>query len=405
MGFSRKNKDNNNMQANHSAISKLNMDELDMKSHLNDSLELKGISVSEDLIQKTLEAVRQNEAAGDNQDRILVGHQKEDKKISKKLVPWNRYIRIAAGTAAAVFVVAAGLNFYNGIGKKDTNHMDTGTPISNESSASTGSANDTDAKNHSTSDSITYGAKSDDNALKDIQSDVKQDKNSDKDDTLADQKKNTNDSKANAANDIGDTSDDNNKASSADKSDADDKVYTRIQRSDETSDHSEASDKTGNSAEENETGTVEKNSKADADTSADKNIASKKPGTATLLISPYLTFQEIAIAAPEAVQNITITDEINKTTITITDKEAIKNFYNVMDQQKFLGGSAPASAINYTIKAISIHDQKEIYTMKIGESITISTVNGNVIYENTYQAVDQKQLINNLGSFYLQNSR
>ena len=111
------------------------------------------------------------------------------------------------------------------------------------------------------------------------------------------------------------------------------------------------------------------------------------------------------MAAPDAVISITITDETNKTTITITNQEIIKDFYTVMDQQKFLEGSEPSSTVNYTIRAISAQDQKDIYTVKIGESIIVSTIDGNVVYENTYQAVDETRLISNLGAFFQKNSR
>lgn len=96
-----------------------NNKEQKMKKYLNDSLELDGINVSEDLINRTLNAIKQQDAKDkekeelgshlNNQDRPL--SKQEDKspvtKVSKKIVIWNKYMRRFAGAAAAVLVIFA----------------------------------------------------------------------------------------------------------------------------------------------------------------------------------------------------------------------------------------------------------------------------------------------------------
>lgn len=75
----------------------IEMDELNIKSHLNTSLELNGIRVTEDLIQRTLKAV--------NQQREC---EVEPTTLPRKNFRWDRYVRGIAGVAAAILVVMLG---------------------------------------------------------------------------------------------------------------------------------------------------------------------------------------------------------------------------------------------------------------------------------------------------------
>jgi len=82
--------------------SKKNIDELNIKEHLDASLDIKGISVSEDLINRTLAAVKKAQAETDE----LSGKIKIEER--KRTVSMNRYIRSIAKVAAVVLVAAAG---------------------------------------------------------------------------------------------------------------------------------------------------------------------------------------------------------------------------------------------------------------------------------------------------------
>ena len=75
---------------------KIELDELKIKSHLNTSLDLIGISVSEDLINRTLAAIKEQALSGE--DEVT---QTSIMKPTKKIIAWNRYIRGFAGVAAA----------------------------------------------------------------------------------------------------------------------------------------------------------------------------------------------------------------------------------------------------------------------------------------------------------------
>ena len=77
------------------------VDELNIRSHLNTSLEAEGISVSEDLINRTLEAIRMQNPEDDG----LVSDRLELKKPSSIL----RHTRVLVKVAAAVLVLVVGL--------------------------------------------------------------------------------------------------------------------------------------------------------------------------------------------------------------------------------------------------------------------------------------------------------
>lgn len=85
------------------------IDELNIKFHLGTSLDKSGISVSEDLIQRTLDAINKESAV---QTDI------EDNNKLKRAIPHIKYIRSIAGVAAALLVVVGGLNVLNVLGNK-----------------------------------------------------------------------------------------------------------------------------------------------------------------------------------------------------------------------------------------------------------------------------------------------
>ena len=81
--------------------SKIELDELNIRSHLNTSLEADEISVSEDLISRTLDAIRLNESNDSDKDK---GKNKDHKPL------FFRHTRTFVTAAAAVLVLVVGLS-------------------------------------------------------------------------------------------------------------------------------------------------------------------------------------------------------------------------------------------------------------------------------------------------------
>lgn len=80
----------------------IDMDNYNIKSHLNTSLEAEGISVSEDLVLRTLKAIRQNEAKTTDVDKINMQ--------TRKPIVRFRYARTLVTVAAAALILLVGLS-------------------------------------------------------------------------------------------------------------------------------------------------------------------------------------------------------------------------------------------------------------------------------------------------------
>lgn len=99
-----------------------------IKSHLENSLDLNKIQVSEELIQRTLEAVKKAEAEKHAEEKDVITDQKSQfsKYSSDKTIQWNKIVRQVAGVAAAILIVA-GFGMLSqmdlGMGKKSANSM------------------------------------------------------------------------------------------------------------------------------------------------------------------------------------------------------------------------------------------------------------------------------------------
>lgn len=96
-------KDNSNLEHDRGKI----------QSHLNTSLEQDGISVSEDLIYRTLEAIKNNAALKVEENNTY------DKD---KVIPYSRYIKGMAGVAVAALIILVGSQgFFRGnLGSKSS---------------------------------------------------------------------------------------------------------------------------------------------------------------------------------------------------------------------------------------------------------------------------------------------
>ncbi len=88
-------------------------DELKIKSHLNTSLEKEGISVSEDLINRTLEAIRKQ-----SQEATGPVRAEQERQPERKVIPWFKYARNFAAVAAAGMILVLGINGLEQTGKK-----------------------------------------------------------------------------------------------------------------------------------------------------------------------------------------------------------------------------------------------------------------------------------------------
>ena len=95
----------------------MNLDKLNIKSHLNASLDFSKVSVSEELIQKTLRAIKEEQSTLVEEEKNIMNTRK---------TPWNSYVRRLTGVAAALIVLIGGYSIIkNSVGmkssKKDSN--------------------------------------------------------------------------------------------------------------------------------------------------------------------------------------------------------------------------------------------------------------------------------------------
>lgn len=125
----------------------MNIDDLEIKSHLNASFELSGISVSEELIQKTLRAIK-------DQPSSSVGI--EENVLRTRRVPWNSYVRNLTGVAAALIVLIGGYSLIkNNIGMKSAKND---SNVSMENSTSTDMAMPEAKSQFSEEDQVLFSA-------------------------------------------------------------------------------------------------------------------------------------------------------------------------------------------------------------------------------------------------------
>jgi negative regulator of sigma E activity len=329
---------NNDMQDD------LEMDELNIKSHLNTSLDLSGISVSEDLINRTLAAIEAQPA--DNEEQ-KVGSE----TIGNKVIPWNRYVRGFAGVAAAVLIVAVGYNVVKQV------------PFGSQKD----SANSSEMQEKSSYDTL-------------VAEPTEQDINS----TSMEEAATTSDDSSASSGEVGIT--DTKQATDTESS---------VQYTITAADAPLAVDGgEGVTASESEAGTTDV-AKADEGTVEPKLSTSMRNSDVAVLLS----FREIFLPDPTKAEYITITDEINKTSVTLTDQKAILDFYSVMDNHQFTNGAVNPTDQNYTVELKS-PDPEALYTLFVGDNLIVRYSEGDVVVENIYDAVDKDLLKQNLDELY-----
>lgn len=304
------------------------MDDMNIRSHLNTSLDLNGISVSEDLINRTLRAIKEQQTKDEEQNNIHA------KSADQKVIPWGRYFRGVAGVAAAILVVALGI-----------------TAMTNRNFESKSDENSSAPE--STDKSIMMDAKS-------TAEEYTKDSDMVADESTLD---------AGAA-----TTDDELAALEA--------PYFTI-----TADSALIEDTSDGTSLQFSAGTTEEVHKEEAE----ERIASGVQET-------DYTFRDIFLNAPELVEYITITEEVNSRMITLTEQADILEFYGVMDTHRFTGIQEGAlEGQDYEVEA---KDNQALYTMLVGVNIKIRRVQGEIITESIYQAADGDRLHKELEEFF-----
>jgi hypothetical protein len=343
----------------------LEYDDMKIKSHLNTSLDLSGISVSEDLINRTLEAIKMQQAGQTEQAGTPV-------EQMKKVIPWNRYIRVAAGIAAAVIVVVVGYS-----------------AISNTNFGAKEDKSSYDAEMYTADSTGMKEDVSDDAAVKFGDTASSSDNETAEENSSAEYA--TEGTADIAAADTGADADQEAPlytitASSA-KEAADGK----------TNDEKAADEASSEDAKTAGGGTTGQTGNADTATNA---VQPRTTAIDKSSVETALTFRTIFLSDPKQAQYIMITDETNNTSITLTDQKDILDFYTVMDQHQFSYNTDDSSEQNYKVEVKTPLPDEILYTMVIGNVITVEYEDADISSQATYTAADQVLLKQNLDEFY-----
>lgn len=321
---------------------RIEIDDMNIKSHLNTSLELSNITVSEDLINRTMEAIRQSQTTA--QDDIRAYEQ------GRKKLHWIKYVRTFATVAAAAVLIFIGyravdtMNFNVGSKKnasdmaKNDGRSEAPVEKSEEQSVNLAATESADAD-------------MDNAAMMDKTEDINQ-----KDITVAD---------------------------SVDEGLGADTEYKSEQIFTITADTTTADSGEGTSG----------NVGGGELTPADEKEAE-------LNSELRLTFREIFLPDPLKAEYIAITNEANDITVTLTDQVDIQDFYLVMDQHIFAYSEATSSQTSFTLES-KLRDIEASYTMAVGENdIAIITSLGDTESSSIYRAEDQILFIKNVDELY-----
>jgi hypothetical protein len=327
------------MNYNDKKNDKLEMDDMKIKSHLNTSLDLSGISVSEDLINRTLEAIKK---------QPVEQQESQIKKVetTKKVIPWNKYVRGFAGVAAAVLVIVAGYNLLSR-GQMKYNKEDN-------------SADSSVAEEYNTMEAETEEAADKDMSLSSAMESTSADEGTE-DTTFTD----SNEQLAVTENGI--------QAS---------RKYTIA--ADISIEMDEDKSVTG------------------SDGVAAGGAGSIEPESPALRNSDgviLLSFREIFLPDPAQAEYITISDDVNNTSITLVTPEEILEFYTMMDKHQFTYSDGISSEQNFTVE-VKNPIPETLYTMTIGETIIIQYNSGDTVSESRFGSTDAVLLQQNLEDFY-----
>lgn len=359
--MSTKNNNHSNNSISNSNLTGHMSDEFHIKSHLNSSLDLREIKVSEELIQRTLKAIKEEES-----DRIDKDVTEDSLQSPHKRIEWIKYARILAGTAAAVIILVVGINSA-GMGKK-------GSPDMNVSIVSEKSAEDRIMASDSTGTAAAGMETNESEGEAPKFKEFAMSKDSDPSSEAANEEDASTDSSALA--DSNDTSVLKNSASPTASAD----TYAFNDRS--SSDSAQSPGPTnmpGGYHAEAGTGSAEEQMGIAA-IAGDGNLAEN------------LSFQDIVPATLVQISSITITDVTDKRETALTMQVDIQDFYNTLEQQKYSTGTAIDNSYRYTIKAYD-SDSKGLFTLEVGDTVTISPVQDGKQEENVYQTSNSEAFL------------
>ncbi len=321
---------------------KIEFDELNIKSHLNDSLDLSGISVSEDLINRTLAAIKEQSLS--NEDEAT---NTSITKSTKKIVSWNRYVRGFAGVAAAVVIVVVGYNLIQSIpiGMKKSN--DTAKPemaVTMDSAAGIAST-----------------------------------------ERIAEE-------------------DDNQSFNTFEVNEKPDDVqYTitaEVGALEEPYEDNGSSDDLFEGALTKEV--VPSTTDEDFNNDSQSIASTQELGAAAFDTGDRIiyNFRQIFIPTPEQAEYITISDNQSETSIKLTQPDDIEAFYFVMDSYQY-SNSGNDSLIdpNYSVEMNS-PELGTLYTILVGRNLTVSYIQGTDTVENTYYIVEDAEFKQDLAEFF-----
>ncbi|MDF2511016.1 MAG: hypothetical protein K0S04_882 [Herbinix sp.] len=395
------------MSENKNYNGNISFDEWNIKSHLNDSLDLSGISVSEDLINRTLLAIKQSEIQAVSEveesqtenDAIRqttgtnlgqTGYTKDEPASNKKVIQWNRYIRAFAGVAAAVVVVAAGYGLasngafsgnktateskdmaYDTTATKEAADENTEAEISNELTMSQTEESTSNALAPS-GDAGTVGSSANSNYGEATTDGIQDPSVSENAGIMGGAAEGT-------------TGIENPQYS----------IVADVPTIKSKTDSEDAGGSAGSGS--NSTG-------AGTDSSAlQSREPSMKKSSAGLEVT--LSFLDIFLADPAKASSLTITDELNNITVVLTKKEDIQSFYTMMEQYQFTYADQAGNNSNYVIEIATPIPSMTRYTMYVGDSIVIDYADDVTTSHSVYTTASLTELSSALQEFCQKHSK
>ncbi|HHV10499.1 MAG TPA: hypothetical protein GXX75_09515 [Clostridiales bacterium] len=360
------------MSENKNYDDNIEIDEMKIRFHLNDSLDLSGISVSEDLIHRTLLAIKNQPEMQEAPDR--------------KVIPWNRYFRALAGVAAAVVVVVAGYGLAsNGVfsGQKTFSRND--------------QAYDTSAPEEVTGESMMEGESGDMALFQTEQADREEsalNKNDSGNESFTDSTYGDTTDNAGGTQDADGSSNGGGMAGTEGMDNAIESPKYSIVAEVPTAIGKAGAGEAGSSPGSSGTSAGSAGSEKAALSGPQVQMSKSFEGLETVL-----SFREIFLADPAKASSLTVTDEINKVSVVLTSKEDILSFYTLMEQHQFTYGNQTGDTSNYTIEIVTPSPSTKKYTMYVGDGITVDYTDEVTTSHNAYTAGDPVKLSTDIQEF------
>ena len=322
------------------------LDDMNIKTHLNASLDLSGIHVSEELIQKTLQAVKEQPAKDP---------EKEDSTEHRKAVPWKRYVRSLTGAAAAVLILFAGYHLVgNGLGSPKKMAQNQSADTAPQESPKN------DMKTYDTAESYSESAaNTKDHAKLKMEPKTKEepDISSKSTDKEAEQDIKSKSADQKVEQDMGSGADDENQM----------QKFSLGKTPEDQSDNREIPDVSA------------------AQSNADQES---------------VRFHELCSLTSEQTESITITNELSQTSLTLTEQADINGFYSFLDQYFYCSSEESSSEdLHYTIEMDGNVSSDVSYRIRIGTAVTVEEISGETNHTSTYSLPDQEEFLGELSAY------